>query len=301
MNNTFSAIDIDEIYYNILEKLINWPDYITKPRELTTYELLNTTIEIKEPRRRIITYKHRQLSLTYLAGELAFYLSGSRSLKFISHYSKFWNKISDNGRTVNSCYGYKLFKKRTRDITQYEYAREQLYKDIDTRKAVMIIYTSENTNLHTHDNPCTMYLQFFIRDWQLILHTYMRSSDVWFGVAYDIPFFTVVQELMLIHLKIMDCEKFEKLMLGSFYLHTGSLHLYAHNLIQAEQLVKEPIGYFHCLESEMPPITAETMKYLDEFLKFEKNHRKNRECSIDLDDDFLDTLVNYLCSGDKRE
>jgi len=126
----------------------------------------------------------------------------------------------------------------------------------------------------------------------------MRSRDVWFGVSYYIPFFTVLQELMMVHLQNMDYEKFEGLALGPFYLHAGSLHLYDRNIKEAIQLISDPIGYFHSLEGEMPPITFETLKELPRFLKFEKEHRRKKQFAIGIEDDFLDTLVNYLCSED---
>jgi len=229
-----------------------------------------------------------------LAGELAFYFSGSRSLKFISHYSSFWNKISDDGKTVNSCYGYKLFVKRTKGHSQFEYAREQLYNDGDTRKAVMIIYTPENTDDRTHDNPCTMYLHFFIRNQKLSLHAYMRSSDIWFGVSYDIPFFTVLQEFMLVHLKNTDSPGCDNLKLGSFYLHSGSLHLYDRNCKQAKRLVQEPIGYYHNMNTHSPPITLGTLDAMPNFLSYEEHTRLGKHHCPKMDDPFLDSLVNFL-------
>ena len=290
MNNLFTGRGINEAYYKAIKTLYDRPDYVCEPRGLKIHEEIDATIEIKYPRRRILTYRHRHLSLKYLAGELAFYMSGSRSLKFISYYSKFWNKVSDDGRTVNSCYGYKLFKKRTKGVTQFEYAREQLLMDKDTRKAVMIIYTSENTKIGSRDNPCTMYLQFFIRDGKLILHTYMRSSDIWFGVSYDVPFFTILQEFMLVHLQ--DNNHYPSLELGSYYHHAGSLHLYEHNFDQAKQLMNDPCGFPQY--EEMSPVTFDTLKLLEDFLKFEKEHRKGKLCSFNCDDPFIVELTSYL-------
>ena len=298
-SHTFVGEGINEAYYKALETLVCRPRYTPSPRGMKINELIDTTIKINNPRRRIITYADRGLSLKYLAGELAFYFSGSRKLKFIAHYSKFWNQVSDNGRTVNSCYGYKLFTKRSNSITQFEYARQQLLDDPDTRKAIMIIYTSENTKLDSHDNPCTMYLQFFIRDWQLILHAYMRSNDIWFGVSYDIPFFTMLQEMMLQTLKQMNYERFEGLVIGPYYHHSGSLHLYERNMAQAKELVKDPITWpvLYCKE-EMPPLTLESLDEIGIFLKYEKSIRKATFYSnVILKDPAMKCLLDYLVSG----
>ncbi len=126
MSNLFYGHGINDIYQQLCYTLIHSPDYILAPRNLKTNELIDVTLRINSPIQRILTLKSRNISLRYLAGELCFYMSGSRSLKFISYYSKFWDSISDNGRTVNSCYGYKIFEKKTKNITQFEYAKEQL-------------------------------------------------------------------------------------------------------------------------------------------------------------------------------
>jgi len=234
-------------------------------------EGINMSFHIIEPRRRIITFPGRELSKRYLAGELAFYLSGSQQLEFIAHYSKFWRNISDDHRTVNSCYGYKLFKKKTKGSSQFNYAKNQLLKDQHSRKAVMMIYTEDNSDLDTKDNPCTMYLQFFIRDSQLILLVKMRSTDIWFGASYDIPFFTIVQELMLQHLKMADWYKYSRLELGSFVLNCGSLHLYDKNMDKAHKVLLQPDT--NEKDERMPRMKMSTLGEIPKFLKYEKDIR----------------------------
>lgn len=275
MNQYFQGQGIDEAWYKALEQLYNRPDFWSSPRGLDIKECINTTIAIKFPRRRLLTHPERNLSKRYLAGELAFYLTGSRKLKFISHYSKFWYKVSDDGRTVNSCYGYKLFKKRNQSgMTQYEYARQQLINDPQTRKAVMIIYTSENAKMNLRDNPCTMYLHFFIRKKQLMLYAYMRSNDIWFGVSYDIPFFTIVQEMMWIQLRASHPEKFNDLLLGPYFHNSGSLHLYKKDFAYAKHIVDHPEETDPTKES-MQHITETSLKELSMFFHLEKQLRIN--------------------------
>ena len=46
----------------------------------------------------------REISLHYLVGEFLWYERVSNLLNEISCYSRFWNKISDNGINSNSSY-----------------------------------------------------------------------------------------------------------------------------------------------------------------------------------------------------
>lgn len=111
---------------------------------------------------------------------------------------------------------------------------QRLKVDPDTRQAVLSVWNPLN-DLHTdgvHDYPCTVFLQFFIRDNKLELHTHMRSNDVWWGLAYD-PFqFTQLQWTVAHDLQILP---------GSYFHHAASMHLYEKDLEAVEQL-HYPLG-----------------------------------------------------------
>ena len=295
MNKTFFGDGIDTAWHNALEALVNYPEFTSSPREMPIKELINTTIVVKNPRKRILTFEERKLSLRYLAGEVAFYLSGSRDLKFISHYSKFWNRVSDDGKVVNSCYGYKLFKVLTKGLSQFEYAKQQLLEDPNTRRAVMVIYTGDNAILNSKDNPCTMYVQFFIRNWHLYCITNIRSNDIWYGVSYDIPFFTIIQELMLNHLKKADYDLFGSLELGSFILNSGSLHLYEKDFKQAQRALINPHRFPY--KEEMAPMEISSVQLIETYLDIERRYRLRGEVmqsSNLLNDKFLSQLRDFL-------
>jgi thymidylate synthase len=236
----YRANDVDDAYKQIAYDLVHHPDYTCSPRGQRITELCDVSVRIAEPRRRILFCPERNLSVRYAAGELAFYLAGSGSLAFIAHYSKFWNKISDDGKSVNSAYGKRLFDDEHSVIeygprpgelfhsacvelyTSFDAARLHLLNDPDSRKAVMPIYRPDDCSLTTKDTPCTMYLQFLIRENKLHCSAHMRSNDVWKGFPYDVAFFTVVQERMLIALR----KKYTDLEMGSYVHHAGSLHCY---------------------------------------------------------------------------
>lgn len=234
MNIIYSS-HFNEAYYRIIKRLLEDPQYIIdNTNGEILYELTDFAFELRMPHNCFATI--REMSLDYLAGELEFYLSGSPFLKDISKHSKFWEKVTDDGRSINSNYGKLLLHDRNlHNYTQFEYARDCLLKNEQSKKAVMSIYSRENA-FKSNDNPCTMYLQFLIRKDQLHLFVKMRSSDIWFGLPYDVPFFVLLQYRML-H-ELYNCNPaYRSIEIGCYNHQAGSLHLYDRNKEKVKKLI----------------------------------------------------------------
>ena len=103
---------------------------------------------------------------------------------------------------------------------------QQIERDNDTRQAVLTIYNSaQDLNRVKNDIPCTIALQYFIRDNRLHAHTMMRSNDVYLGLPYDLYQFITMQAAIAAHFDIEIGE----------YTHTaGSMHLYKQHYDQDE-------------------------------------------------------------------
>lgn len=105
-----------------------------------------------------------------------------------------------------------------------------LTDDPTSRQAVAAIWRAEDLT-HQGDRPCTIFMQFLIRDEQLELHVYMRSNDVWLGVPYDIFAFTQLQHTVARALQRAT---------GQYVHHATSLHLYERDLERADRLMWDP-------------------------------------------------------------
>lgn len=182
-------------------------------------EIVNAITIINNPTKNIMTNNIRNLSMRYAIGELLWYLSGNNNLSEIQKYTKAWDRMSDNGITVNSNYGWCIESKY--GFSQWEYVRELLKKHPETRQAVIHIKTANNKE--SKDVNCTVCLQFMIREGKLYLTTYMRSNDLWMGFPYDVFQFTCLQILMSMELGVE---------LGTYTHIAGSLHLYKRDLKQ---------------------------------------------------------------------
>ncbi len=224
--------------------------YESQPRGTATRELLNYNITLKNPRNRVITFPERKTNTRYLLGEFIWYLSGSSEPTGILPYSKFWDNIRNSGAepgykegAVNSNYGTRLFGKvdapsafsteTKRPINQWQQTIELLRRDKDTRQAVMNIHVPSDRHTGNKDVPCTLTLQWFIREDRLHLIVNMRSNDVILGFTNDVFQFTMLQEAMLLELRRF----YPELKLGFYYHNAGSMHIYDRHFEMARGVV----------------------------------------------------------------
>ena len=185
-------------------------------------EIINATTVIEDPTRCIMNNKIRNMPFRYAVGELLWYLSGNNNLAEIQKYSSAWDRMSDDGKTVNSNYGYCIQNKY--GFNQWEYIKEMLVKNPSSRQAVIHIKNADNKP--SKDVNCTVSCQFFIRDNKLYMTTYMRSNDIWMGFPYDVFQFTAMQILLSMQLGVE---------LGTYTHIAGSLHMYKRDYMVAKE------------------------------------------------------------------
>lgn len=294
MNTIIYGEDFNHIYRTLCYIIIEEPDFKTEPRGMKIYELINASVVLGNIQRRELTIPERKYSNKYLGGELCWYLSGSLELKPILHYSKFWKKVSDDGIRVNSNYGYYIFHQQLfPGISQFEYAANCLIADKDSRKAVIFIYQPEHHSYESKDNPCTQYMQFFIRNNRLHLIVHMRSNDIWFGLAYDLPFFTIIQEIMYVVLK----KSYPELALGRYTHNAGSLHLYEKDFEAAKSIAEFPR---YELSPQWPNVSISTIQDIPDLLKNEEKLRTTEGYAMPrFVDHFLDKIAQYVTGADE--
>lgn len=100
-----------------------------------------------------------------------------------------------------------------------------LQKDPDSRQAFISIFKNDDTlNISTpvgQTPPCTIGLQFLIRDKKLNMIATMRSNDALWGLAYDVNQFMMVQRALASLLGIKT----------GWYIHqAGSMHVYTQRM-----------------------------------------------------------------------
>ena len=218
---------------NIDDAWLHWYTVLSRQNEVNDSrdgdvigEVINATTVINNPTNNIMKNNVRNLSMKYAIGEMLWYMSGNNKLKEIQKYGKGWDRMSDDGIYVNSNYGYCIKYKFGFD--QWEWCRNELIKNPNSRRAVIHIKTASNEE--SKDVNCTVCLQFFIRENKLHLTTYMRSNDLWFGFPYDVFQFTNMLILMSMELELE---------IGTYTHITGSLHLYKRDFEKSIENIKE--------------------------------------------------------------
>lgn len=250
-----------EAYVSLLNDVYYRPEFECAPRGMKIKETLASQFCICNPRDRIPYVEGRNFSLQYMIAELVWYITSNNSTKWISNYSSFWKKITDDGKTANSAYGSRIFVPHDRIAssvdktwTQWEFVINELVKDNDSRRAVIQIRSAHDAVLASLDVPCTLTMQFFIRNDKLHMVVSMRSSDLILGLAYDIPAFTMFQEMMAIELS----ERLERpIQLGNYYHTSNSLHIYERHFDMVFQIISNNSNWKR-IERPMPEIDCST-------------------------------------------
>ena len=201
---------------------------IISPRGEMTKELTNYVFEI-DPYDRFFSFKGRNSNINYIKKELMWYFSANSNNVSIIREAKIWNDIYEADGRINSNYGAIIFN------DNFDRVLNALIDDQYTRKAIISIATNKPFNDKDMDTPCTMSMVFSIRKNKLNLSVYMRSNDAIFGLCNDVPFFTIVQEMMYVCLK----DKYPDLKMGIYRHSADSLHIYKRHFKALEAILTE--------------------------------------------------------------
>ena len=112
-----------------------------------------------------------------------------------------------------------------------------------SRRAVININVPNENVIETKDEPCTVSIQFLLRNNKVHCTVYMRSNDIWFGFPYDVVFFTELQRIVAENLHAE---------LGMYTHLAGSLHMYDRDEEKIRKIVDNPVS---------KPITFDPKKF----------------------------------------
>jgi hypothetical protein len=196
------------------------------PRNLRIKELVchTTRVDMRWP---IVSIKRRKMGFKFMVAESYWILAGKNDVASLQPYSPHIASFSNDGYHFDGAYGPKI-------IDQLRYVVDTLEKDPDSRQAVIEIWRPNPRD--SKDVPCTLTVQWLIRDGKLHCIDTMRSSDAWLGWVYDVWNFTALSTYILLFLKERANKSqgpypstfqfMRKLKLGALFLTAGSSHLY---------------------------------------------------------------------------
>ena len=143
------------------------------------------------------------------------YLSMDPKVRNIGKAASIWKDIADSDGVVHSNYGGCLYRGWDRVV-------HELVRFPESRRAVIAL-NQPDTDYGMKDVPCTMFVQFFVRDEKLHMIWNMRSSDFAFGFCNDVAVGMLFMQMM--RNELLSAED-EWIQLGSFTYNATSFHCY---------------------------------------------------------------------------
>lgn len=259
------------VYKKLLKEVLEEYEYESAPRGMKIREIENVSLVIDNPYSNLFKNAVRSLPLKYLKKELALYFAARFDADGFAKASKFWNHIKNDDGTINSAYGHLIFNKDK--LSQWDWAFKSLISDRDSRQAIMHFNRVEHEFDGVKDFPCTLNALFHIRENRLNMTVEMRSNDVIKGTTFDIPFFMLLQQLMLLRLK----ENGVEIEMGHYTHIANSMHLYESNFETVENMIKYPFeeDFIPMFDSSNIPLNEDIIDISNGIIKdssmFEEN------------------------------
>lgn len=233
---------IDDLLKQSVEWILKKPGQKITSKKGDNFDIAGVYLKLTNPLARLSSSLNKGTVFSTI-GELMWYLKGSNELKFIKHYIDVYGKFSDDGRTLYGAYGTRLLGTDGHGINQFENIIKILSTKLNTRQAVIQILEPQDLLVSTEDLPCTISLQFLVREEKLHMFTSMRSNDMFKGFAHDVFSFTMLQEIIA---------RILKLELGSYNHFVSSFHLYEEDIMKAKAYLKEGFQSTKYFMPEMP-------------------------------------------------
>jgi thymidylate synthase len=238
--------NIQQVWIALMQRLLHDPDHETNPRGYPTREITGVVFRITDLRNNIISHPVRNLNYKFMVAEWLWIALGLEDLETLTKYNGQMSRFSDDGKILAGAYGPRL-------ATQWSYVVDTLKRESVSRQAVATIWTPNPSR--SKDIPCTISLQFLLRDGKLNVIVTMRSSDVWLGIPYDVFTFSQLANSIA---GILGVEP------GYLQMQLGSSHVYADHFEKVQQV----LNTFQTTEGLRSPLLPAWPDYhLEEVLK----------------------------------
>jgi thymidylate synthase len=148
---------------------------------------------------------------------MAWYIKADPHDLSIAAHAAQWGRIVLNGK-LNSNYGSYWFGPHGARFIHHILSRDPM-----SRRAVIPMYGADVDHMDPNamDVPCTLAIEFRIRNDRLNMRAIMRSQDILWGMANDLPTFSFLHEIVAVLLGVPQ---------GTLTVSVGSFHVYESRL-----------------------------------------------------------------------
>jgi thymidylate synthase len=225
---TFYGNNINDVYLDALNKVTTSNLEHSESRVGSTLDFGPSYFEFHEPKNQILTLRNRNYNPYFAIMEAAWILSGDNSLQPLKKILGNYEKYSDDGKTLNGAYGFRIRKKFGFD--QLNAAISSLKKSPNTRRVSISLYSPEDLlNEESLDLPCNTTLFLKIKKSKLDLTVINRSNDLFLGIPYNVFVFNCIQKYIAHHLEVE---------IGTQRHYTDCLHVYCKDIEKIKIIVQ---------------------------------------------------------------
>ncbi|GAB2917087.1 thymidylate synthase [Rheinheimera gaetbuli] len=274
---------LDDLLMDLYDALLNsaYEETSTKGSYL---EISGCLLKLTNPLARL-SRSETKGTLYSCLGELLWYLAGTNDSSFITYYIDYYKNFVEADNRIHGGYGPRLSKMHG-EFDQIEQVITMLRNKPTSRQAVIQLFDAYDISQPFKDIPCTLSLQFLIRNGKLDMFVMMRSNDAYRGLPHDVFVFTMLQEIIA---RKLDIE------LGTYTHFVTSMHLYKDDsIVKARQFMQEG---FMSSEAVMPPIPAKNFEQnINAVVMLEKEIREGNfsPSKVVALESYWEDLVNLL-------
>ncbi|MCG7563751.1 MULTISPECIES: thymidylate synthase [Pseudoalteromonas] len=192
----------------------------------------------------------KKLHFKSIANELIWFLKGDTNKTWLNENGvKIWDEWALENGDLGPIYGKQWTAWPTKEggeINQIDYVVDTLKNNPNSRRILFHGWNVEylpDESMSPQENveagrmalpPCHLLYQFYVADGKLSGQLYIRSSDIFLGLPYNIASLS-----LLVHMLAQQCD----LEPGEVIVSFGDLHAYSNHMAQIEQqLQREPKG-----------------------------------------------------------
>nr|HCI8835506.1 thymidylate synthase [Klebsiella michiganensis] len=223
----YDGNDLNYLYLDALSDSLK----ISSPnssRSGIVYDIGPAVFQLPSDKLNLITLNTRALNPFFAIAEAAWVIGGFNDLAYLDYYIKTYGDFSDDGKTLNGAYGYRL--RQQYGFDQIDFAIEELKTNPNSRRCVLSMFSpSDLINTKSKDIPCNISVMLKIRNGELDLTVINRSNDIYWGVPYNFFVFQVLHYYIASRVNIK---------VGTQRHFTDSLHLYEKDISSIKSIIK---------------------------------------------------------------
>ncbi len=178
----------DDLYLDLLDKAYSGVEQYNQRTDTTVHAFFGAAFKWQLD--HIPLSDLRPMYTKTAAAEVAWKLSGRKSIKWLQKYTSIWDEFAVDGQ-VERAYGYRW--RHAFGIDQVNNIINKLTNDPSSRQQLLLSWDPREDNVTPALNiPCPWASQYLILDNRLEMVLHVRSNDLLYGFPYDLMMYTLL-------------------------------------------------------------------------------------------------------------